>query len=188
MGRILLNPTQNPPLATACRFESGHRHQLVASVISLATSFFISLQSSSRAHAAAPPQTEPASPGSVCFFTAAADSVSRFGLYSRKKAAVVFLSALPQGSAAAVVIHPGSYVGEGRGRGEPGPRRRPERREKWRERGEGFRLSQADSPDLETLPKHGKIVQFLDRKDLTRHGAAYRIQGKNGPGRQFSDL
>ena len=31
--------TQNPPMATSCGFESHHRHQLVTSVISLATSF-----------------------------------------------------------------------------------------------------------------------------------------------------
>ena len=45
-------------------FESRHSDQLVASVISLATSFFISLQSSSRAHSAAPRfQTGPAVAG-----------------------------------------------------------------------------------------------------------------------------
>ena len=38
----------------ALGFESPCPHQLVASVISLATSFFISLQSASRAHSAAP--------------------------------------------------------------------------------------------------------------------------------------
>ena len=51
-------------MATSCGFESHHRHQLVASDISLATSFFISLQSSSRAHSAAPRfQTGPAVAG-----------------------------------------------------------------------------------------------------------------------------
>ena len=45
-------------------FESLPLRQLVASDISLVTSFFISLQSSSRAHSAAPRfQTEPASLG-----------------------------------------------------------------------------------------------------------------------------
>ena len=52
-------------LGARCReFESPHSDQLVASDISLATSFFILLQSSSRAHSAAPRfQTEPASLG-----------------------------------------------------------------------------------------------------------------------------
>ena len=51
-------------VAIPCGFESHHRHQLVASDISLATSFFILLQSSSRAHSAAPRfQTEPAIAG-----------------------------------------------------------------------------------------------------------------------------
>ena len=45
-------------------FDSPLSHQLVASDISLVTSFFISLQSSSRAHSAAPRfQIEPASLG-----------------------------------------------------------------------------------------------------------------------------
>ena len=39
---------------SVCGFKSHRPHQLVASDISLATSFFISLQSSSRAHSAAP--------------------------------------------------------------------------------------------------------------------------------------
>ena len=61
---IVISRTQNPPLATAYRFESGHRHQLVASAISLATSFFILFQNASRAHSAAPRfQIEPASLG-----------------------------------------------------------------------------------------------------------------------------
>ncbi len=56
--------TQNPLVATPCGFESHHRHQLVASAISLATSFFISLQSLSYAHSAAPRfQIEPAALG-----------------------------------------------------------------------------------------------------------------------------
>ena len=32
--------TQNPPLATAYRFESGHRHHVGASFVSLAPTFF----------------------------------------------------------------------------------------------------------------------------------------------------
>ena len=48
-----------------CRFKSCYPHQLVTSDISLATSFFISLQSSSRAHSAAPRfQPRPAALGS----------------------------------------------------------------------------------------------------------------------------
>ena len=51
-------------LARACGFDSRLAHQLVASGISLATSFFISLQSSSRAHSAAPRfRTRPAVAG-----------------------------------------------------------------------------------------------------------------------------
>ena len=51
-------------LARACGFDSRLAHQFVASGISLATSFFISLQSSSRAHSAAPRfQTGPAVAG-----------------------------------------------------------------------------------------------------------------------------
>ena len=47
-----------------CGFDSHYPYQLVASDISLATSFFISLQSSSRAHSAAPRfQIEPAALG-----------------------------------------------------------------------------------------------------------------------------
>ena len=41
-------------IARACRFKSCRAHQLVASVISLATSFYVSHKSSSRAHSAAP--------------------------------------------------------------------------------------------------------------------------------------
>ena len=41
-------------MATSYRFDPDYQHQLVASDISLATSFSISLQSSSRAHSAAP--------------------------------------------------------------------------------------------------------------------------------------
>ena len=53
--------TQNPPLATAYRFDSGHRHHVGASSVSLAPTFF---QKSERTHAAAPPfQIEPATLG-----------------------------------------------------------------------------------------------------------------------------
>ena len=70
--------TQNPPLATAYRFESGHRHHVGANVISFAPTF---LQKSERAHAAAPPfQTEPAVAG--LRFGAAASR--RFCLIARK--------------------------------------------------------------------------------------------------------
>ena len=41
-------------IARACGFKSCRAHQLVASVISLATSFYVSHKSSSRAHSAAP--------------------------------------------------------------------------------------------------------------------------------------
>ena len=55
--------TQNPTLATAYRFESGHRHHVGASFVSLATSFLFA-KNSSCAHAAAPRfQIEPASAG-----------------------------------------------------------------------------------------------------------------------------
>jgi len=41
-------------IAQACRFKACRAYQLVASVISLATSFYVSHKSSSRAHFAAP--------------------------------------------------------------------------------------------------------------------------------------
>lgn len=51
--------TQNPPVATPYRFESGHRHHVVADFVSFATTFFI--KTSSLIHFVAHPfKIEPA--------------------------------------------------------------------------------------------------------------------------------
>ena len=66
---------------TACRFDPCYPHHVVASFVSLATTFYSLHQKPSRAHSAAPPfQIEPTSLGFDLVFTIGAISVCLFAM------------------------------------------------------------------------------------------------------------